>query len=129
VGPAYARPRHPTRLDFFAFCEDDDSMHVISKRLLRKFWLLHPDAERPLRRWYKTATEATWDSFAEVRSTYAQADQVGKFTVFNVGGNKYRLITRIFYATGDFRGHAYVLHVLTHKGYDGGKWKVDCDCE
>jgi mRNA interferase HigB len=103
-------------------------MHVISKKPLRDFWAVHRDAERPLRQWFRVVSKATWRSFAEVRATYASADQVGRFTVFNIGGNKYRLIARVFYAADEFKGRAYVLHVLTHKEYDDGKWKTDCDC-
>jgi mRNA interferase HigB len=84
-------------------------MHVISKKALRAFWAVHSDAERPLRRWFKIAQAAVWQSFADVRAVYPNADQVGRFTVFNVGGNKYRLITAIHYN----RDKVYVRHVLT----------------
>jgi mRNA interferase HigB len=96
-------------------------MHVISKRRLREFWTLYADAERPLRRWFKTVSDAVWESFADVRAVYAQADQVGRFTVFNIGGNKYRLIAAIHYN----RGKVFVRHVLTHKDYDKGEWRED----
>ena len=94
-------------------------MHVISMKPLRAFWAEHPDAEEPLRRWLKTAEDAEWDSFAEVRAVFAHADQVGKVTVFNVGGNKYRLVAAIHFN----RGRLYVRHVLTHAEYDRGQWK------
>ena len=96
-------------------------MHVISKTPLREFWSVYPDAERPLRRWLRTVENADWQSFAELRMTYANADQVDRFTVFNIGGNKYRLIAVIHFN----RGKVYVRHVLTHKEYDLGKWKDD----
>ena len=96
-------------------------MHVISQRMLRLFWAEHPDAERPLRSWYKVVSRAEWDTFADVRSDYPHADQVGKFTVFNIGGNKYRLIAVIHYN----RHKVFVRHVLTHAEYDEGKWKED----
>ncbi|MFL5245467.1 MAG: type II toxin-antitoxin system HigB family toxin [Gemmataceae bacterium] len=94
-------------------------MHVISKKALRQFWKLHPDAEQPLRRWFKIVLAADWRSFAEVRAVYASADQVGQFTVFNIGGNKYRLIAAIHYN----RGKVYIRHVLTHEEYDCDEWK------
>ena len=62
---------------------------------------------------------AVWQSFADVRAVYAKADQVGQFTVFNVGGNKYRLLAAIHYN----RAKVYVRHVLTHAEYDRGEWK------
>ncbi len=96
-------------------------MHVVSKKALRRFWASHPDAERLLRRWYRTAAQAEWKSFADLRATYAKADQVDRFTVFNIGGNKYRLVTVIHYD----RGKVYVRRVLTHKEYDRGQWKND----
>ena len=65
------------------------------------------------------AEVAEWESFADVRETRADADQVGKFTVFDIGGNKYRLIAVIHFN----RGMVYVRHVLTHAEYDKGKWK------
>ena len=96
-------------------------MHVISKKALRQFWKRRPDAEQPLRRWFKIVTFAEWQSFADVRAVYAGADQVGRFTVFNIGGNKYRIVAAVHYN----RGKVYIRHVLTHRDYDQGKWKED----
>jgi mRNA interferase HigB len=96
-------------------------MHVISQKMLRQFWAVHQEAERPLRTWFRVVCRAEWENFAEVRSTYPHADQVGKFTVFNVGGNKYRLVAVIHYN----RGKVYVRHVLTHAEYSRGKWKEE----
>jgi mRNA interferase HigB len=94
-------------------------MHVISQKKLREFWEEHPRAKAPLEAWYQVAKHAEWESFADVRKTFNTADQVGKFTVFDVGGNKYRLIAVIHFN----RGKLFVRHVLTHAEYDEGKWK------
>jgi mRNA interferase HigB len=94
-------------------------MDVISKKALRAFWVTRPDAERPLRRWFNTAEAAAWQSFADVRAVYTKADQVGRFTVFNIDGNKYRLITVIHYN----RAKIYVRRVLSHAKYNRGGWK------
>lgn len=94
-------------------------MHVISEKKLREFWAEHDDAEKPLRSWHRVAEDAEWTKFADVRETYPSADQVGKFTVFNIGGNKYRLIAAIHFN----RGKIYIRHVLTHEEYDKGTWK------
>jgi mRNA interferase HigB len=98
-------------------------VRVISLKLLRDFWRRFPDAERPLRQWYKIALQASWNSLAEVRTTYPHADGVTAggetLTVFNVGGNKYRLVARIRY---DYQ-LVNVRAVLTHREYDAGKWK------
>jgi len=96
-------------------------MHVIAKKALRTFWKRHPDAERPLKRWFRTVSNADWASFSEMRATYAAADQVGKLTVFDIGGNKYRLIAAIHFN----RGKLFIRHVLTHAEYDLGDWKKE----
>lgn len=96
-------------------------MHVISKKALHDFWAVHGDAESPLRAWHGNVKQSTWKNFADVRSSYPNADQVGKFTVFNIGGNKYRLIAVIHFN----REKVYVRHVLTHRAYDKGDWKED----
>jgi mRNA interferase HigB len=96
-------------------------MHVISKKALVEFAAEHPDATEPLLHWYRVVDKAEWENFADVREVFGSADQVGKFTVFNVGGNKYRLIAAIHFN----RGKVYVRHVLTHRDYDAGKWKDD----
>jgi len=99
-------------------------MRVISKRRLREFWEKHSDARRPLEAWFKTAEKADWKEFADVRTTFSSASGVPlncgiTAIVFNVGGNKYRLVTRIEYIFHVI----YVKMVLTHPQYDTNKWK------
>jgi len=95
-------------------------MRVISKHpKLSDFWAEHPDAEEPLLAWHREAKHADWSNFAAVRQSSATASQVGKLTVFNIGGNKYRLITNIRFDWGI----VFVRHVLTHADYDEGSWK------
>ena len=93
-------------------------MHVISKKMLRQFWTKYPECEPVLRRWYKTARKAHWSNFADVRTNFPTADQVGRFTVFDMG-RQYRLITVIHYN----RGKIFLRNVLTHAQYDLGHWK------
>ena len=97
-------------------------MRVISLKLLREFWSDHPDSERPLRHWYKTAVQADWRSLQEIRRIYPHADGIVSgsetLTVFNVAGNKYRLVVRIRY---DYQ-LINVRAVLSHREYDAGKW-------
>ena len=98
-------------------------MRVISLKLLREFWNKHPEGERPLRHWYKSAIKADWQSLQEVRRVYPHADGVAvegeTLTVFNIGGNKFRLIARIRY---DYQ-LINVRAVVTHRDYNMGKWK------
>ncbi|HEY1379404.1 MAG TPA: type II toxin-antitoxin system HigB family toxin [Gemmataceae bacterium] len=96
-------------------------MHVISLKRLREFWSEYPDAEEPLRAWHRIVEAADWQTFADVREVYRSADLVGKFVVFNIGGNKYRLVAAIHFN----RGKVFIRHVLTHKEYDSEKWKDD----
>jgi len=97
-------------------------MHVISEKKLREFWAQHPEVENPLRAWHRTAEHADWECFADIRKVYSDADQVGRCTVFNIGGNKFRLVVVVFFEWG----RVYVRHVMTHKEYDRGAWKGDC---
>ena len=94
-------------------------MHVISKKKLREFWDQYPKAKSPLEAWYQIAKQAQWNNFADVRKTFNAADAVGRFVVFDIGGNKYRLIAAIHFN----RAKLFVRHVLTHAAYDEGKWK------
>lgn len=96
-------------------------MHIISLRRLRIFWEKHPDAERPLRAWFSQVNHAQWQDFAQLRAIFPTADQVKRLTVFNIGGNKYRLICRVEYQ----RQRVYIRDVLTHAEYDKEKWKND----
>jgi mRNA interferase HigB len=98
-------------------------MHVISERKLRDFWRSNPESEGPLRAWHRVAEHASWQNYGEVRQTCSNSvDQVGRCTVFNIGGNKFRLIVHIKF---DWQ-KVFVLHVLTHAEYDRGGWKRDC---
>ena len=100
-------------------------MRVISIKTLRDFWQRHPGAERPLKDWFRTAEAGQWRNFMEVRQVFRSADTVkvgsgNTATVFDIGGNKYRLITAIHYNTGA----VYALMVLTHSEYDAETWKA-----
>lgn len=99
-------------------------MRVISLKPLREFWQRYPDAEQPLRHWYKTTSLAEWTSLQDARRDYPHADGVRNnqgdtLTVFNIAGNKYRLVARIRY---DYE-LINIRAVLTHPEYDEGKWK------
>jgi len=94
-------------------------MRVISRRALREFAKRHPDAELPLDAWFRIASAAHWRSLEDVRHIYPHADLVGQYTVFNIKGNTYRLITVIRYAPAII----YIRKVMTHADYDKGNWK------
>ena len=96
-------------------------MHVISRKKLKQFAERYPVAEPPLDAWHKTVRQAMWRNFAGVRAVFPSADQVDRFTVFDIGGHKFRLIAVIHFN----RGKVFVRQVLTHQEYDGGEWKND----
>jgi mRNA interferase HigB len=92
---------------------------VISKSAITGFVAKHPDALEPLLHWHSVARRAAWRHLPDVRVDFPHADLVGSLTVFNVAGNKYRLIAAIKYRWQI----VYIRHVLTHAEYDLGKWK------
>ena len=94
-------------------------MNIISLKRIREFSFTHRDAGPSLMAWYKTAKKCNWQSLAELRKVYPSADSVGRYTVFNIRGNKYRLIARIVYRSQTL----FVVAVMTHEEYNLGKWK------
>jgi len=94
-------------------------MNVISFKRIREFNLVHPDAENSLKAWFTTVKKSHWRNLAELRETYPAADQVGRYTVFNIRGNRYRLISRIVYRSQT----VFIVKLLTHEEYDLGRWK------
>jgi mRNA interferase HigB len=93
-------------------------VRVVSRRRLREFWQQHPKAKTPLAAWHKIAEKGDWRHLEDVRGVYPSADAVDELTVFNIGGNDFRLVTRIVY-----RHHLiYVVEILTHAEYDKRKW-------
>ena len=94
-------------------------MHVISRKKLKDAAARHADLEAPLDAWFRITKKAAWRDLADVRRTFSSADGVGKWTVFNIKGNQYRLIAEINYG----HGRLYIRHVLTHSEYSRGGWK------
>ena len=94
-------------------------MRVISRRALREFASLHREAETPLDDWYRITTRAIWNSLVDVRLNYPHADAVDGYTIFNIGGNKYRLLTTVNYRTGK----VFIRFVMTHQQYSRKDWR------
>jgi mRNA interferase HigB len=95
-------------------------MHVISRKALLEFSRRHPDSRTVLDTWFRILETNQFGSFEELRVIFPSVDKVGELYVFNIGGNKYRLIASIHFN----RRKVYVRYVLTHPEYDKGKWKV-----
>ena len=93
-------------------------VRVISKKAIADFAAIHAGAAVPLLHWLQVSRRAEWRSLADVREDFRHADRVGEYTVFNIAGNKYRLIATIKYEWQV----VYIRHILTHSGYDRGEW-------
>jgi len=94
-------------------------MHVITRNRLNEFAEKYPESKSALHHWYVSVKDRNFSNFAELRAVFPSADQVGKLTVFNIGGNRVRLIAAIHYN----RRKVYIRAVLTHAEYDEGNWK------
>jgi mRNA interferase HigB len=79
-----------------------------------------------LRAWHTHVSHRSvaWQAWADVKAEFGTASLVGNCVVFNIGGNKYRMITRILYPSQK----VFALKVMTHAEYDEGKWKKNCGC-
>ena len=94
-------------------------MHIILKKKITDYIKLHPDSNTPLLSWYAIANAENFSDFNDLRNWFPHADLVGRRTVFNIGGNKYRMITRV-----NFISHKiFILKILPHAEYSKDKWK------
>jgi mRNA interferase HigB len=94
-------------------------MHVITRKRLNEFADEYPETRTALAHWYGSVKRTSFSSFQQLKSMFTTADRVGKLTVFNVGGNRVRVIAAIHYN----RKRIYIRAVLTHEEYDRGRWK------
>lgn len=94
-------------------------MHIITRKRILEFAKNHPGCSTALESWYRIVKRTDFNSLNELRQTFPSADIVGNLTIFNIGGNKARLIAAIHYNTH----RIYIRHVLTHKEYDRGSWR------
>jgi mRNA interferase HigB len=94
-------------------------MRVIAMKAIKRYAEHTPQAATSLLSWANLVSAARWANFVELRAKFPSADQVGRRTVFNIGGNKFRLIARVNYASQ----RVYILHILAHKEYDTDAWK------
>ena len=90
-------------------------MHVVSKSTLREFWGKRPDSKTPLMAWYREASKATWQNPAQVKAIFGSADVVkDNRIIFDIGGNKYRLVVHFHYSAQIAR----IKFIGTHNEYD-----------
>jgi mRNA interferase HigB len=89
-------------------------MHVIAKKALEDFWKIHPIAKSPLESWYRIVSRSNFESFSDVREAFRSADHADSYTIFDIGGNSFRIIAVIHYN----RQKVYIRQVFTHSEYD-----------
>jgi mRNA interferase HigB len=94
-------------------------MHIVSHKAIRLFCEDRPGACHALDYWYRVARRADWASFVDVKKTFSAADLVAPYVVFDIGGNKFRLIAEINFS----RRVLFIRHIMTHKDYERGAWK------
>lgn len=96
-------------------------MHVLSHKKIIDAMVCLPQAASALDGWYRSMKACEAQNFASLKKIFPAVDKVGKFHVFDIGGNKIRLIAVI-----KFQGQkCYIRHILTHKEYDKNQWKGD----
>ena len=94
-------------------------MHIISRKRLKEFWTRHQNSQKPLDVWFRIIDRNIFETFNELKKVFPAADKVGNKVVFNIGGNKYRLITSIHFN----RRKVFIRHILTHDEYAQGGWQ------
>ena len=94
-------------------------MKIIGNSALRAFAAEHPQAEAPLKGWRRVVDKNRYANWSDLKASFNSVDRVGDLVVFDIGGNKYRLISYIRFE----KQIVYIKAVLTHQDYDKGAWK------
>jgi mRNA interferase HigB len=94
-------------------------MKIISNSALRAFAAEHPQADAPLKGWRRSVEKNRYANWSDLKASFNSVDRVGDLVVFDIGGNKYRLISYIRFR----KQIVYIKAVLTHQEYDKGAWK------
>jgi len=94
-------------------------MRIISHRKIVEFSCQYSDSKNALESWYLIVTKTECKTFVDLKKTFPTVDYVNGLYVFNIGGNKFRLIAAIHFNTGIM----YIRSILTHSDYDKDKWK------
>jgi len=90
-------------------------VRVIARKMLSDFWVRHPRAAQPLKAWFAEARKAAWKRPQDIKAAYRSASFLGdNRVVFNIAGNRYRLVAVVHYG----RGIVFIRQVATHADYD-----------
>lgn len=106
--------------NFLLSLYQNGKLRIIAKRTLRDYWEKNPETEQQLSAWYQEASKADWESPNQIKEQYLSASILkNSRVVFNICGNKFRLITEINFP----RKWVFIRFVGTHREYD----KVDAN--
>jgi len=94
-------------------------MHIITQKRIWEAQKHYPESASALEGWYRIIKNNTFKNYAELKKCFNAIDKVGEQYVFDIGGNKLRLIAYIHFN----RGKVYITHILSHKEYDKNQWK------
>ncbi|HUF03172.1 MAG TPA: type II toxin-antitoxin system HigB family toxin [Aridibacter sp.] len=98
-------------------------MKVLGLKNIDTFCRTHSRARSSADHWIEHVIDAEWESLIDIRKTFRNCDRVGSCYVFNIGGNKFRLIAKI-----NFQASIVMVRMLlTHSEYDSDKWKEGCE--
>ncbi len=96
------------------------SLHIITQKRIWESKKKYPDCAMALDGWYRIIKKNQFNNFAELKRSFGSVDKVKDLCVFDIGGNKLRLITTIHFQ----RQKIYIRHILSHKEYDKNAWKL-----
>ena len=94
-------------------------MHIVTKKRIIEAKSKYSNCVSALDSWYTVIKKNNYSNFAELKKTFNSIDKVNSLYVFDIGGNKLRIIVSIHFN----RKRVYIRHILTHKEYDEGKWR------
>jgi len=98
-------------------------MRIISEARLREYGGKDKNALKPLNLWRDLVRKADWKDFSDVRNYFNHADIYGNCVIFNIGGNKYRMIAKV-----EYQKHlVFIRAIMTHSEYEENKWCSDCE--
>lgn len=94
-------------------------MHVITQKRIWEAKKKFPEASGALDGWYRILCKNRFNNFSDIKGTFNSVDKFKDYYIFDIGGNKLRLITNIYFA----RQKIYIRHLLSHQEYEKGRWK------
>ena len=94
-------------------------MHIITQQRIWEAIKAYPELTSALEGWYRVTKKNQFKNHADLKRTFNSVDKVNDLYVFDIGGNKLRLVASVHFQ----RQRVYIRNILTHKEYDKGLWK------